>query len=217
MKIIDLKKVSFEEANRLQEKTIDRIASQGGQDTLYLLEHPHVFTVGRTGGEENLLSERDWQGNLIHLVPTNRGGGVTYHGPGQLIAYLQLNLRSRGRDVRGFLRDLEQVVLDTAADFGIGSYRRLGLTGVWTQEGKIASIGVGVRRWITMHGVALNVTTDLRYFQLIRPCGLKNVRMTSFAELLGRRVELDEVKAVFRDRCRGTFGLSQTFSSPHCT
>lgn len=216
MKIIDLKMVSFGEAIRCQEKTIDRIASQGGQDTLYLLEHPHVFTVGRTNGDDDLLSERDWRGNLIHLVPANRGGGVTYHGPGQLIAYLQLDLRPRGRNVRGFLRDLEQVVLNTAADFGIGSFRRLGLTGVWTKGGKIASIGVGVRRWITMHGVALNVTTDLRYFQLIRPCGLKNVRMTSFAEILGRKIDLEEVKAVFRDRCLETFRPLHT-STTNCT
>lgn len=186
---------------------MEEIASGRQPETVFLLEHPHVFTIGRTGDNANLLASRDWRGDPIELVRINRGGDVTYHGPGQLVGYPVLDLRTRGRDVHRYLRDLEEVLIRTAADFGVRAHRREGLTGVWTDGGKLASIGVGVRRWITMHGFALNVRPDLRYFQLIHPCGIQDCPVTSLSELLDRPVQLSEAIPACRRRLREVFGF----------
>ena len=206
MKFVDLGLITFEEALRQQEETIYQIVSHNQPETVYLLEHPHVFTIGRAGKSENLLTEKDWEGNPIELVQINRGGDITYHGPGQLVGYPHLDLRARARDVHRFLRDLEESLIMTAAQFAVTAFRRPGLTGVWTEKGKLASIGVGVRRWITMHGFALNVRTDLRYFQLINPCGMTDSLMTSLDDLLGQPVDLAKVKDVFQQNFQKVFG-----------
>ncbi len=196
---MDLGKISFTQAWARQEETVRQVAGKEAPETVFLLEHPHVFTIGRVGLAENLLAEKDWDGNPIELVRINRGGDVTYHGPGQLVGYPHLDLRERGRDVHYYLRSLEESLIRTAARFGIEAYRRDGLTGVWTDQGKLAAIGVGVRHWITMHGFALNVTTDLRYFQFLNPCGIAGCPVTSLSLLLARPVTLDEVKPVYRE------------------
>ncbi len=205
MLFVDLGALSFSEALARQEETVCQIAEFRRSETVYLLEHPHVFTVGRTGQAENLLTRRDWNGNAIELVRTNRGGDITYHGPGQLVGYIHLDLRVRERDVHRFLRELETSLIRTTSYFGIEAFRRDGLTGVWTEKGKLASIGVGVRRWVTMHGFALNVNTDLRYFQLINPCGLVECPVTSLTTLLSREVSLAEVKPVFQKAFQEVF------------
>ncbi len=201
----DLGLIPFSEALAVQADSLDRIAAHEQQETVYLLEHPSVFTMGRGGQLENVLTRRDWEGNSIELVRTSRGGDVTYHGPGQLVGYLHLDLRQRGRDVGQYLRDLEETLIRAGAHFGVTAFRRKGLTGVWTRKGKLASIGVGVRRWITMHGFALNVNNDLRYFELIRPCGIPDCPVTSFKDLLGVSLELDEVKEVYEREFRSVF------------
>ena len=154
--------------------------------------------MGRAGKSENVISREDHTGKSIELVQTNRGGDVTYHGPGQLVGYPHLDLRERGRDVHRFLRDLEKSLIQTVAHFGVASFVKPGLTGVWTGTGKLASIGIGVSRWITKHGFALNVNTDLSYFELIHPCGILNCPVTSLSDLLGGPVDLREVKRVFQ-------------------
>ncbi len=201
----DLGLISFSDALAVQADSMARIAANEQQETVYLLEHPSVFTVGRGGQLENVLTRRDWEGNSIELVRTSRGGDVTYHGPGQLVGYPHLDLRQRGRDVGRYLRDLEETLIRVGAHFGVTAFRRESLTGVWTRKGKLASIGVGVRRWITMHGFALNVNNDLRYFELIRPCGIPDCPMTSFKALLGGSLELDEVKEVYEREFRSVF------------
>jgi len=198
MRFIDLGLISFQEGLRQQEKALRQTLHRGQPETVYLLEHPHVFTMGRAGKSENVLSREDPTGKPIELVQTNRGGDVTYHGPGQLVGYPHLDLRQRGRDVHRFLRDLERSLIQTVAYFGVAGFVKPGLTGVWTGRGKLASIGIGVSRWITKHGFALNVNTDLSYFKLIHPCGILNCPVTSLSDLLGGPVDLDEVKAVFR-------------------
>ena len=159
-------------------------------DSLVLLEHPPVFTLGRGGDERYLLDPGQVP---VHRV--GRGGEVTFHGPGQLVGYPILDLKRHGKDVHRYLRLLEDVVIATLAAWGITATWRDGLTGVWVGTDKIASIGIGVRRWVTFHGFALNVNTDLSYFSAIVPCGLSGVRMTSMQELLKEELPLDTVQS----------------------
>jgi lipoyl(octanoyl) transferase len=161
-------------------------------DHLLLLEHPHVITLGRNGHMENLLASDEILSRAgIAFYPTDRGGDVTYHGPGQLVGYPILDLREWQRDVGAYVRAVEQAIIDTLADYGIAAGRIPKLTGVWVEERKIAAIGVHLSRWVTSHGFALNVATDLTYFQYIVPCGLTRP-VTSMAAL-GVRASLDEV------------------------
>lgn len=161
-------------------------------DQLLLLEHPHVITLGRNGHLENLLASEDVLARAgISFYPTDRGGDVTYHGPGQLVGYPILDLRDWKRDVGAYVRGVEQTIIDTLADFGIAAGRIPKLTGVWVDGRKIAAIGVHISRWVTSHGFALNVNTDLAYFQYIVPCGLTRP-VTSMAQL-GVRASLQEV------------------------
>ncbi len=208
MRFVDLGMIDFRKALQKQEETVCGIVRQHCPETVYLVEHPHVFTVGRTGNSENLLVERDWEGRVIELIRINRGGDITYHGPGQLVGYLHLDLRRRGCDVHGYLRGLEECLIRTIRRFGIRAFRRAHLTGVWTKKGKLASIGVGVRRWITMHGFALNLDPELRYFQLIHPCGVVNCPVTSFRAITGDPINVGDVKAVFRKNVRDVFSIS---------
>ena len=159
------------------------------EDTLLLLEHPPVFTLGRGGNERNIFTPRDVP---VHRV--GRGGDATFHGPGQLVGYPILHLGSHGRDVHAYLRRIEAVLIEVLAQHQIHAYREPGLTGVWVDKGKIASIGVGVRHWVTYHGFALNVATDLRYFDDIVPCGLDGVRIVSMSSLRGQAISVTTVE-----------------------
>src|SRR4051794_15113889 len=161
-------------------------------DHLLLLEHPHVVTMGRNGHEENLLASDEVMARTgIEYFPTDRGGDVTYHGPGQLVGYPILDLRDWKRDVGAFVRAIEQTLIDTLADYSLEAVRIPKLTGVWVNDRKIAAIGVHLSRWVTSHGFALNVNTDLTYFQYIVPCGLTKP-VTSMAQL-GVRARVEEV------------------------
>jgi lipoyl(octanoyl) transferase len=163
-------------------------------DQLLLLEHPHVITMGRNGHAENLLANDDVLSRAgIAFYPTDRGGDVTYHGPGQLVGYPILDLRDWKRDVGAYVRAVEETIIATLAEYGIQAGRIPKLTGVWVGDRKIAAIGVHLSRWVTSHGFALNVSTDLSYFQYIVPCGLTRP-VTSMAAL-GVRASLEEVGA----------------------
>ena len=173
-------------------------------DALVLLEHPPVFTLGRGGDERYLLDPGQVP---VHRV--GRGGEVTFHGPGQLVGYPILDLKQHGKDVHRYLRLIEDVVIAALAAWDIAATRRDGLTGVWVGTDKIASIGIGVRRWVTLHGFALNVNTDLSYFSAIVPCGLPGVRMTSMQELLKEAIPLDTVQAAVAQSFARTFGYQE--------
>lgn len=188
----------YETALRLQEEALAEIAA-GGEERVFLLEHPHVITLGRRAVSENLIEDRGPDGARLEVHRISRGGDITYHGPGQLVGYPHLDLDRRRRDLHGYLRKLEESLIRTAAGFGVHAYQRPGLTGVWTDAGKLASIGIGVRRWVTMHGFALNVSTDLRYFDLINPCGIPGCPMTSLERLTGGPVPVDLVKSKFQE------------------
>jgi lipoyl(octanoyl) transferase len=183
-------------------------------DTLILLEHPHVITLGSDGHAEHVLADEQERRLLgIELFETGRGGDVTYHGPGQLVGYPILDLKPDRKDLHRYLRDLESVLIDALAEFGVRAGRREGLTGVWTEAGKIAAIGVRVSSgWITSHGFALNVRTDLRYFDWVVPCGIEGEAVTSMSRELGRIVDLDEVADAVAGAFAAHFGRRLGFA-----
>lgn len=172
-----LGRISYPDALALQEELVARkVADLAEPDLLLLLEHEPVFTIGRTQDQSSL---RDPNALPFPVHITNRGGQATYHGPGQLVGYPILDLRTRGQDLHRYLRALEEVVIAVCGKFGVAAARREGLTGVWVGDRKIASIGVGVRKWVSMHGFALNIGGRLEGFDHITPCGIGGVQMTS--------------------------------------
>ena len=185
--------VDYDSALTIQKQTELAVKTGAQPDTLLLLEHPHTLTVGRRGDASAILldQERLKQRNVT-LFETNRGGKVTYHGLGQVVGYPIVNLSPDREDVHRYVRDLEEVLIRTMSDFGIDAFRIQGLTGVHTRRGKVAAIGVHIARWVTTHGFAHNVNTDLSYFNLIIACDGEAV--TSMEELLGRETELSEVE-----------------------
>src|SRR5438067_2857289 len=187
-----LGRIDYGAALELQQQLVAERKQGLASDHLLLLEHPHVITLGRNGHMDNLLASGEILERAgISFYPTDRGGDVTYHGPGQLVGYPILDLREWKRDVGAYVRGVEQAIIDTLAEYGIEAGRIAKLTGVWVGERKIAAIGVHISRWVTSHGFALNVGTDLSYFQYIIPCGLTRP-VTSMAAL-GVRASLDDV------------------------
>ena len=212
-RVRELGRIDYGQALELQQQ----LASQRKQGTvgdhLLLLEHPHVITLGRNGHLENLLASDEILGRAgISFYPTDRGGDVTYHGPGQLVGYPILDLRDWQRDVGAYVRAVEQSLIGTLAEFGIAAGRIPKLTGVWVGDRKIAAIGVHLSRWVTSHGFALNVSTDLSYFQYIVPCGLTKP-VTSMAQL-GVGASLGEVSRVFAAHFGRVFECEMLFEAP---
>lgn len=205
--VIDLGLIDFLQAYRVQQQTILK-AFQQRENTLILCEHPSIFTLGRLAQENFFLTDPAairQQG--ISVVRTDRGGEVTFHGPGQLIAYPIFCLPVSLRDLKRFLYKLEEVVIDLLGYFGIVANRLEGYTGVWVKERKIASVGIGVKKWVTYHGLGLNVSTDLRSFSLIKPCGL-DVAMTSMNEELKSDIAIAAVKQKIVDQFAQEFDLT---------
>jgi lipoyl(octanoyl) transferase len=187
--------VSYADGLDLQHRRIAQRKAQEIPDTLILLEHPHVFTMGRNARRENMLVSPDWlQKAGVELFETDRGGDITYHGPGQLVGYPICDLTRHRRDIAWYMRTVEEALIRVAGDYGIQAGRLKGATGVWVGNEKLAAMGVHVSRWITSHGFALNVNTDLRYFQWIVPCGIPDKGVTSLEKILGRRVSMEEVR-----------------------
>ena len=203
LRIAWLGRVAYGDALALQEDIVARKRGDPGlADEILLLEHGPVYTIGRTPDKSSLLGEK----NLPHpLFAINRGGQATYHGPGQLMGYPIVDLRRCGQDLHRYLRWLEQVLIDFLARYEIPAAQRAGLTGVWTNNRKIASIGVGVRHWITMHGFALNVCGDLAPFAQIVPCGISNVTMTSMEKEIGKSLSVADVACEFEKVVRERF------------
>ena len=184
----DLGLIEFDTAYPLQERLVAGIAAGTEAEPLLLLEHPAVYTIGSGGDESNILD------SSLEVRRINRGGDVTWHGPGQLVGYPLIRLDRRGRDLHRYLRFLEELLIRTVAEFGVASRRVPGRTGIWTDRGKLASIGVGVRRWVTIHGFALNVAPDLAAFDLINPCGIVACPVTSLTRECGADVPMAEVR-----------------------
>lgn len=189
-----LGRIGYSEALALQETALAEVAA-GGAERLFLLEHDPVYTIGRTRDQSSL---RDVGRLPYPVVETNRGGQATFHGPGQLVGYPILDLSARGRDLHLYLRFLEDVLIEVCAAFGVLASRSEGLTGVWTEDRKIASLGVGLRKWVTMHGFALNVCNSLEEFSMITPCGIAGVEMTSLQSESGKPLSVTDVAEVTR-------------------
>ncbi len=188
-----LGQTSYSDGLALQEQAVEALRS-GAPEQLLLLEHPHVFTLGRGANSGHILADKEHlQSRSIEVHETGRGGDVTYHGPGQLVGYPIINLKPDRCDVHRYVRDLEEVLIRTIGDFGVTGTRITGLTGVWVGNEKIAAIGVRIARWITSHGFALNVSTDLSYFQMIVPCGISDKGVTSLSRLVGRSIDIQTV------------------------
>ncbi len=199
--------VDYERALALQKETELAVKTGAQPDTLLLLEHPHTFTIGRRGDSASILLDEDQlKQRNVTLFETNRGGKVTYHGMGQVVGYPIVSLSPHREDVHRYVRDLEEVLIRTLADFGIEAFRIEGLTGVHTSRGKVAAIGVHIARWITTHGFALNVNTDLSYFNLIIACDGEPV--TSMEELLGAETPLSVVEDRLLDHFVEVFEFS---------
>lgn len=187
----------YDEALDVQKQLVEERRAQRIPDQLLLLQHPPVITLGvkARGDRSHVLADAAALAEEgVTLVETGRGGDVTFHGPGQLVGYPILDLNPDRRDVHRYVRDLEEVMIRMAADFGVSAGRIPGLTGAWVGDEKIAAIGVRIARWITSHGFAFNVVTDLRQFQLIVPCGIGDKGVTSLERLLGRPVPMDDVE-----------------------
>lgn len=201
--------VDYAAALALQESLVRYRQADAIADTLVILEHPHVFTLGRGAHEHFILERRP--GVPVHRV--SRGGEVTYHGPGQLVGYPIIKLEGAERDVGKYLRRLEQVLIIALADAGMAAGRREGLTGVWVGARKIASIGVGIRRWVTFHGFALNVSPDLDYFDAMVPCGIEGCEMTSVAAFAKIEVPVSDFAARIEAAFIEVFGYTQAIAA----
>jgi lipoate-protein ligase B len=200
----DLGRTDFPAALEVQEQLVDLKQRESSDDVLLFVEHPHVYTLGRGGKAANVLAPKD-----VPVYRTSRGGDVTYHGPGQLVVYPIIDLRSKlRRDVHRYVRNLEQSAILTLADFGIAGTRRPPYTGIWIEDRKIAAIGVAVRRCVTYHGLAVNVNSDLSYFRRIVPCGLAWADVTSMAKELGAAQNLVDVRDRFLHHFAELFGYA---------
>jgi lipoyl(octanoyl) transferase len=195
---VDLGLIGYAEAYALQKRIVAARKADAIKDVFLLCEHPHVITQGRNGKREHLLvSEHVLRQKGVEFYESSRGGDITYHGPGQVVGYPILNLGAIRRDVVWYVRQLEETMIRATAEFGITAKRVAGKTGIWVDGGnteeKLGAIGVHISRWVTSHGFAYNVSTDLRFFDLIVPCGIADRRATSLEKLLGRAVEESEV------------------------
>jgi len=200
-----LGRVDYASALELQAELEHDVIGRRAQDFLLLLEHPHTFTIGRRSKADGILATAELLKNIgVKVFETNRGGRVTYHGLGQIVGYPIISLSPDREDVHKYVRDIEKVLMRTMADFGIEAFRIEGLTGVHTREGKVAAIGVHLKRWVTTHGFALNVNTDLSYYNWIIAC--EGGPVATMERLLGREIEMEEVEDSIVRNFREVFG-----------
>ncbi len=213
--VVDLGRSNYKKTWDLQ-KLLHRLRVEKDiHDTLLIVEHDPVITIGKSGKESNIkMPEERLKEQGIDYYRIERGGDVTYHGPGQLVGYLIFNIRNGLTGIRPFIGCIEEAIIATLAEFGINSYRHPKMIGVWTDRGKMCSIGIAVKRWVSFHGFALNVNTDLKDFELIIPCGIPDVTMVSMQSLLERKVDIDKVKNSLIDNIvkefkKGSYALCQ--------
>lgn len=202
--------IPYGEGLTLQRDLVERRRAGEIPDQLLLLEHPHVITTGSSAAPENILASPDERARLgVELWNTGRGGDVTYHGPGQLVGYPILDLKPDRKDVHRYLRDLEGLLIRLLRDYGVAGWRREGMTGVWTEVGKVAAIGVRISSgWITSHGFALNISTDLSYFGTIVPCGISAESVASLEGITGAEIPMSEVMDRVEELFLEEFGRS---------
>jgi len=212
--LIDLGLTNYNDAFSLQKQCLEEVKAGSVENFLILNEHRPVYTLGRFAKKENLLIDQDQaRSKGIEIVETNRGGDITFHGPGQLVAYPIINLTKFHKDVHKYLHELEELAISVLADFNIKAFTVKARTGAWTEKGKIASIGIGVSRWITYHGIAINANADLSYFKMINPCGFKDIDVTSMQDILGKKIDFEKLKLSFVDYFSKQFNVECLASS----
>jgi lipoyl(octanoyl) transferase len=212
--LCDLGLVPYADALALQRTLHAQRVAGAIPDTLLLLEHPPVITLGKAFHPEHLRYAREFYAQQgIELHPTDRGGDVTCHNPGQLVGYPIFDVSLHGRDLHKFLRDIEQAIIDALREFSVEAHREAGYTGVWVGDAKIAAIGVKVTKWVSMHGFALNVNNDLRLFQTIVPCGIADRPVTSLQQVLGRAVPMEQVKHAMARAFEQVFRVTFRYTS----
>jgi len=200
--------LGYQEAWEIQKQVAEEVIS-GAPDTLLLVEHPPVLTLGASFHSENLLFTREQiEARGVQVHETDRGGDVTYHGPGQLVMYPIFDVSRHGKDLHQWLRDLEETQIQLLAGLGIEARRFAPHTGAWVGEEKVAAIGVKIRKWVSLHGIALNCSNDLKEFGLIVPCGISNYGVTSVSQLLGRVFSVEEAKPLATRAFESVFGLN---------
>lgn len=210
----DLGRMGYAEALTRQERLVEQVRADGGAHLLLVEHDPPAITLGRSAKGEHLLAGPDELARRgVEVHESSRGGDVTWHGPGQLVGYLILRLKDHGGDVRRYLRDLEQVVIDVLGRYGLRGRRRDGMTGAWVGEEKVAAVGVALRRWVTYHGFALNAARDLSGFEQIVPCGIRDYNVTSVSRLCGRDVSVGQLKPDVIDCTCAVFGFEQVEQS----
>ena len=202
MRIVNCGIIDYKSALAQQRCYFDALLAGGDDEVVMLCEHPHVYTLGKSGDQNNLLINDEFLNNIgATYYKTDRGGDITYHGFGQLVAYPILKLEKHNLSLKDYIYRLEQAIIETVAEFGIASARLEGATGVWIEgQRKIAAIGVKASRYVTMHGIALNVNTDLKYFSYINPCGFVDKGVTSIAKEMGKEVDFERVKRMFCEK-----------------
>jgi len=206
----NLETIDYKEAWNLQKQIFEQRYKDEIDDTLLLLEHPHTYTLGKTAHRENLIGNDEFLAkNNVSVYEIDRGGDITYHGPGQIVGYPIINLNNWQRDTHKYLRALEEVIIKTCENYNLSAKCVPGFTGVWIDDRKIAAIGVKISRWITMHGFAFNVNTDLSLFNGIIPCGIKDKAVTSLQKELGKEIELNEVKEKLLFHFKGVFNYDE--------
>jgi lipoyl(octanoyl) transferase len=205
----NLNTIDYKEAWDLQKSMFELRYQQKVDDVFLLLEHPHTYTLGKTADEKNLVGNEEYLNkNKISVYDIDRGGDITYHGPGQIVGYPIIDLNNWGKDTDKYLRALEEIIIRTCADYRLAVKRVPKYTGVWIEDRKIAAIGIKVTRWITMHGFALNVNTDLSLYNGIIPCGITNKEVTSLKKELKTEINLQEVKSKILNHAVEIFGYN---------
>lgn len=211
---LDLGIVDYQEAWDLQKEIFQLRYEEKIPDTLLLLEHPNTYTLGKVADKENLVGDSEFLSQKnIKVYEIDRGGDITYHGPGQIVGYPIINLNDWHKDTHKYLRGLEEILIQTCSEYGLTGIRNSAYTGVWIDDRKIAAIGIKVSRWITMHGFAFNVNTDLELFNGIIPCGIKEKGVTSLTKETGNLIELLEVKQKILNHFTEFFGYSKVESN----
>lgn len=205
----DLGFVDYQEAWDFQKEIFSKKVNGEIEDVLFLLEHPNTYTLGKTANRQNLKSSDEYlKENQIKIYDIDRGGDVTYHGPGQIVGYPIIDLNVWYKDTHKYLRALEEVLIRTCREYGLNCERNPKHTGVWIEERKIAAIGIKVSRWITMHGFAFNVNTDLNLFNGIIPCGIQDKKVTSLSKELNKKIDLQQVKTNLLKHFRDMFNYT---------
>ena len=208
--ILDMGLIDYEDALKTQRELVSKRKLQIIGDLALVVEHPSVFTIGRSGSRNNLLVDEKFLSEKgIKVLDVDRGGDITFHSPGQLVAYPIIDLKKRVRDLHNYLRELEEVVVSFLKKYGVKGVTRKGSTGVWVGEEKIAFIGVAAKDWVTYHGLSVNISNDIEFFSMINPCGIKSLRVTSLAKVSRQAVPMYEAKKVFSSEFNKVFGVPQ--------